>query len=149
VSSAAVIGERSQKVSGKRRRRTAFGIPTSVLTGENHVEAGIQRFLSRQFVEKKRAQVLQTVPSEISTERTGLTQTMQAVSQVGSTHAYSKNLETKTPSRVEIPVLLRAISAADWIAADFHDEGDEESARYYRGVANDLRRLAQARGVTC
>jgi hypothetical protein len=74
---------------------------------------------------------------------------MQAVLQVGSTRGYSKDPNTKASSRVEISVLLRAISAADWIAADFHDDGDEESARYYASVANDLRRLAQDRGVTC
>jgi hypothetical protein len=74
---------------------------------------------------------------------------MRAVSQVWSKREYSKDPNTKASSRVEISVLLRAISAADWIAADFREDGDEESARYYSGVANDLRRLAQDRGVTC
>lgn len=79
----------------------------------------------------------------------GLTQTMQAVSQVRTSSGYSNGLDARTSSRVELSVLLRAISAADWIAADFRDDGDEETARYYAGVANDLRRLAQDRGVTC
>jgi hypothetical protein len=74
---------------------------------------------------------------------------MQAVSQVWSKREYSKDPDSRKASRVEISVLLRAISAADWIAADFREDGDEESARYYCGVANDLRRLAQDRGVNC
>jgi hypothetical protein len=74
---------------------------------------------------------------------------LQAVPQVGLTKGYSKDDSSKPPSRVEIPVLLRAISAADWIAADFREDGNEELARYYERVANDLRRLAQSRGVTC
>jgi hypothetical protein len=78
-----------------------------------------------------------------------LTQTLQAVPQVGLTTGYSKDDGSKPRSRVEIPVLLRAISAADWIAADFREDGDEEMARYYERVANDLRCLAQSRGVTC
>jgi hypothetical protein len=74
---------------------------------------------------------------------------MQAVSQVWSKREYSKDSDSRKASRVEISVLLRAISAADWIAADFREDGDEESSRYYSGVANDLRRLAQDRGVNC
>lgn len=74
---------------------------------------------------------------------------MQAVSQVWSKREYSKDPDSGKASRVEMSVLLRAISAADWIAADFREDGDEDSARYYAGVANDLRRLAQDRGVNC
>ena len=74
---------------------------------------------------------------------------MQVVPQVGLTRSYLKDPSSKPPSRAEIPVLLRAISAADWIAADFREDGNEELACYYERVANDLRRLAQSRGVTC
>ncbi len=97
----------------------------------------------------KQAQVLQPPTCENQTGQVRLTPMMQVVQQVGLTRSYSKDGSSKPASRVEIPVLLRAISAADWIAADFREEGDDELARYYEGVANELRSLAQSRGVTC
>jgi len=53
------------------------------------------------------------------------------------------------PSRVAPSVLLRAVSAADWIAADLRDDGDLESARLYERIAADLRAHAHARGIHC
>jgi hypothetical protein len=86
--------------------------------------------------------------AHVSTESARLTHMMQVVSQVGPTRSYSKP-HSRPSSRIEMSLLLRAISAADWIAADYRDEGDDAAARYYECVANDLRGLAQARGVTC
>jgi hypothetical protein len=53
------------------------------------------------------------------------------------------------PSRVAPSVLLRAVSAADWIAADLRDDGDVEFARVYERIAADLRAHAHARGIHC
>lgn len=96
-----------------------------------------------------RGSSLAIATAKTRTGHANLTQMLQAVAQVGLTKGYSKDDTSKPRSRVEIPVLLRAISAADWIAADFREDGNEELACYYERVANDLRRLAQSRGVTC
>ena len=53
------------------------------------------------------------------------------------------------PSRVAPSVLRRAVSAADWIAADLRDEGDVEAARNYERIAAELRAHAHARGIRC
>jgi hypothetical protein len=53
------------------------------------------------------------------------------------------------PSRVAPSILLRAVSAADWIAADLRDDGDDESANEYERIAADLRAHAHARGIHC
>jgi hypothetical protein len=53
------------------------------------------------------------------------------------------------PSRVAPSILLRAVSAADWIAADLRDEGDNESANEYERIAAELRAHAHARGILC
>jgi hypothetical protein len=53
------------------------------------------------------------------------------------------------PSRVAPSILLRAVSAADWIAADLRDDGDDESAQEYERIAADLRAHAHARGIHC
>jgi hypothetical protein len=53
------------------------------------------------------------------------------------------------PSRVAPSVLLRAVSAADWIAADLRDDGDIEFARLYERIAAELRAHAHARGIHC
>jgi len=53
------------------------------------------------------------------------------------------------PSRVPPAVLLRAVSAADWIAADLRDDGDIEFARQFERIAAELRAHAHARGIRC
>jgi len=53
------------------------------------------------------------------------------------------------PSRVAPSILRRAVSAADWIAADLRDDGDTESANEYERIAADLRAHAHARGIHC
>jgi hypothetical protein len=53
------------------------------------------------------------------------------------------------PSRVAPSVLRRAVSAADWIAADLRDDGDIESAKQYERIAAELRAHAHARGIRC
>jgi hypothetical protein len=53
------------------------------------------------------------------------------------------------PSRVAPSILRRAVSAADWIAADLRDDGDHESAKEYERIAADLRAHAHARGIHC
>ena len=53
------------------------------------------------------------------------------------------------PSRVAPSVLRRAVSAADWIAADLRDDGDIESATQYERIAAELRAHAHARGIRC
>jgi hypothetical protein len=53
------------------------------------------------------------------------------------------------PSRVAPSILLRAVSAADWIAADLRDDGDHESANEYERIAAELRAHAHARGIHC
>ena len=50
-------------------------------------------------------------------------------------------------SRVAPSVLRRAVSAADWIAADLREDGDEESAKKYERIAAELRAQAHARGI--
>ena len=57
--------------------------------------------------------------------------------------------ERTTPSRVTPSVLRRAVSAADWIAADLRDDGDVESAKRYERIAAELRSCAHARGIRC
>jgi hypothetical protein len=54
-----------------------------------------------------------------------------------------------SPLRVPPAVLLRAVSACDWIAADLRDDGDVESATEYERTAADLRAHAHARGIHC
>jgi len=67
-----------------------------------------------------------------------------------SMHPEQKKCErVASPSRVAPSVLLRAVSAADWIAADLRDDGDADSARKYERVAADLRAHAHARGIRC
>jgi hypothetical protein len=53
------------------------------------------------------------------------------------------------PSRVAPSILLRAVSAADWIAADLRDDGDNETADEYERIAAELRAHAHARGLHC
>jgi hypothetical protein len=53
------------------------------------------------------------------------------------------------PSQVAPSVLRRAVSAADWIAADLRDDGDIESATQYERIAAELRAHAHARGIRC
>jgi hypothetical protein len=60
-----------------------------------------------------------------------------------------RNSRVTAPSRVAPTVLLRAVSAADWIAADLRDDGDLEFARQYERIAADLRAHAHARGIHC
>ena len=60
-----------------------------------------------------------------------------------------KGERVSSPAHVAPSVLLRAVSACDWIAADLHDDGDHESAREYERRAAELRAHAHARGVHC
>jgi hypothetical protein len=60
-----------------------------------------------------------------------------------------KKQRITAPWRVAPSVLLRAVSAADWIAADLRDDGDVEFARLYERIAADLRAHAHARGIHC
>jgi len=54
-----------------------------------------------------------------------------------------------SPARVAPSILLRAVSACDWIAADLRDDGDHESAKDFERLAAELRAHAHARGVHC
>ena len=46
-------------------------------------------------------------------------------------------------------MLLRAVSAAEWIAADCREDGDLKTASYFDSVAADLRSVAHSQGIRC
>ena len=87
-------------------------------------------------------------PRAIATLATRLMPMVRLVSMQPEDPPQQKH-RVSAPSRVAPSVLLRAVSAADWIAADLRDDGDLESARLYERIAADLRAHAHARGIHC
>jgi hypothetical protein len=102
------------------------------------------------YFDKGRAHLLQRAPAAIADDDSVDSKLMLMVRLVSMDPEQAKTEERNSaPSRVPPSVLRRAVSAADWIAADLRDEGDVEAARHYERVAAELRAHAHARGIRC
>jgi hypothetical protein len=99
-------------------------------------------------VDGRPAHVLHKRPNAIGRSRADL-RLMPTMRLVSMNPEHQKGERVNAPARVPPSVLLRAVSACDWIAADLRDDGDHEAAKEFDRLAAELRAHAHARGLHC